>query len=114
MSSVHPQHDITAVSDKWVPVSSNLEQGCGGVANIWKRLLPAYPSQLLTAIESVGLAYCYHPPTDVPSPLYMPSADQPQELYSSYLETVEHAISKFSDYGLVVVMCDLNVHFGSS
>ena len=30
LSSIHPQHDFTAASDKWLHSSSNLERGCGG------------------------------------------------------------------------------------
>ena len=59
LSSIHPQYDFTAVSDKRLHSGSDLERGCGGVALIWKKALPCIPFQLLTATEFVGFAFSY-------------------------------------------------------
>ena len=45
--------------------------------------------------------------------VYMPSSEQSQETYSSYLDTVEHAISQFTADGPLLLVGDLNAHFGS-
>ncbi len=44
--------------------------------------------------------------------IYMPSAEQPQEVYSSYLDSVEHAISQLTSQGPLLIMGDLNAHLG--
>ena len=120
LSSIHSQYDFTAVSDKRLHASSNLERGCGGVAIIWNKALTCIPISALDSDRVCGVRLLL-PSTRGHSQrsltilcVYMPSADQPQELYSSYLETVEHAVSQFSDDGPLVVMGDLNAHFGSS
>ena len=43
----------------------------------------------------------------------MPCAEQPQYLFSCYLETVEHLISRFKSDGPLIVVGDLNAHLGS-
>ena len=120
LSSIHPQYDFTAVSDKRLHASSNLERGCGGVAIIWNKALTCIAISALDSDRVCGVCLLL-PSTRGHSQrsltilcVYMPSADQPQELYLSYLETVEHAVSQFSDDGPLVVMGDLNAHFCSS
>ena len=45
--------------------------------------------------------------------VYMPSAEQPQECFSSHLESVEHIISQLNSHGPMIVVGDLNAHLGS-
>ena len=45
--------------------------------------------------------------------IYMPSTENTQEIYSSYLESVEHCISQFESDGPVLIVGDLNAHLGS-
>lgn len=116
LDSVHPQYDFTAISDKQVHASSNLVRGCGGIAIFWNKALPCFPISALDRVCGVRLL----PSTRGHSKryltilgVYMPSADEPQETYTSYLEIVEHAVSQFSNDARLVVMGDLNAHLGS-
>ena len=44
--------------------------------------------------------------------VYMPSAEYPQDTYTSYLEDVEHLISQLNTEGPLLIMGDLNAHLG--
>ena len=119
LDSVHPQYDFTAISDKRLHASSNLVRGCGGIAILWNKALPCFPISALDSDRVCGVRLLL-PSTQGHSKryltilgVYMPSADQPQETYTSYLEIVEHAVSQFSNDGPLVVMGDLNAHLGS-
>ena len=45
--------------------------------------------------------------------VYMPSAEYPQDTYTSYLEDVEHLISQLNTEGPLLIMGDLNAHLSS-
>ena len=45
--------------------------------------------------------------------VYMPIIEQPQELFSSYLELAEHLISQFNSDDPMIVLGDFNVYLGS-
>ena len=40
--------------------------------------------------------------------VYMPSADQPQDAYSTYLDSTEQVISQLSSKGPLIILGDLN------
>ena len=115
LSSIHPQYDFTAVSDKRLHSGSDLERGCGGVALIWKKALPCIPFQLLTATEFVGFAFSYQ--------VQRATLSAASQSWGSIclvlinlkicLETVEHAVSQFTDDGPLLVVGDFNAHLGS-
>ena len=44
----------------------------------------------------------------------MPSAEQTQDIYSSYFESVEQSISQLSADGPLLVAGDFNAHLSSS
>ena len=119
LGSIHPQYDFTAISDKRLHASSDLTRGCGGVAILWNKALTCIPISVLDSDRVCGVrlllpsvkGQAQHYLTILG--VYMPSADQPQEVYTSYLETVEHAVSQFSNDGPLVLMGDLNAHLGS-
>ena len=45
--------------------------------------------------------------------VYMPNAAQPQDVYDSYFDSVDHCISQLSNKGPLLVLGDLNAHLGS-
>ena len=120
LSSIHPQYEFTAISDKRLHSGSDLERGCGGVAILWNKALTCIP---ISALDSDRVCGVYM--SSIPSAkghlrrcltilgVYMPSADKSQEINSSYLETVEHAVSQFTDDGPLLVMGDFNAHLGN-
>ena len=44
--------------------------------------------------------------------IYMPSADEPQEVYSSHLDEVNDTIAKLSPNSPAIIFGDLNCHLG--
>ena len=87
LSSIHPQYDFTAVSDKRLHSGSDLERGCGGVALIWKKALTCIPISALDSDRVCGVRL-FLPSTKSHSKrcltilgVYMPCADQSQDLY---------------------------------
>ena len=46
--------------------------------------------------------------------IYMPSAENTQEVYSSYLESAEHLVSQVETDGPQLIVGDLNAHLGST
>ena len=42
----------------------------------------------------------------------MPSGEQPQDIYDTYFDSVEHCISQLSNKGPLLVLGDLNAHLG--
>ena len=106
---------FTAVSDSRLNPTSDLSRGCGGVAIIWKTSLRASPLTFLDCDRMCGLQIemANKERSLYILGVYMPSADQPQEVYSTYLDSVEHSISQLSSKGPLLVFGDLNAHLGS-
>ena len=119
LSSLHPQYVFTAVSDKRLHSSSDLERGCGGIAINWNKALECMPISVLDSDRVCGVRLLL--PTQKNHTqrcltvlgVYMPSSEHSQETYSSYLDTVEYAISQFTADGPLLLMGDLNAHLGS-
>ena len=120
LSSIHPQYEFTAISDKRLHSGSDLERGCGGVAILWNKALTCIPTSALDSDRVCGVYM------SIPSAkshlrrcltilgVYMPSADKSQEIYSSYFEKITrdiytHPILKLSNMlylsSLMMVHC---------
>ena len=115
LKSVHPDFSFVAVSDKRLNSSSDHSRGCSGVAILWKKSLRTSLLKLLENDRLCGLEVHLE---DGDRSLYilgvyMPSADQPQDVYSTYLDSTEHVISQLSSKGPLIILSDLNAHLGS-
>ena len=83
--------------------------------------LRAFQFQPLTVTECVGFTcrpfHLQRATFGAASPFWVSicqvHADKSQEINSSYLETVEHAVSQFTDDGPLLVMGDFNAHLGN-
>ena len=114
LSSIDSDFSVTAVFDQRLNATSDLRRGCGGVAILWRKSLHASPLSFTDCDRMCGLS------VNLPNSyrslniigVYMPSAEQPQEVYSSYLSSVEHAISQLNTQGPLLIMGDLNAHLG--
>ena len=94
LKSLHPDFSYTAVSDKRLNPSSDLTRGCGGVAIVWRTSLRASALKLPDSDRLCDLHVELSDPDRSLHILgvYMPSAEQPQDVYRSHLDTVEHCI----------------------
>lgn len=92
LKSISPSYSHAAVCDQRLNSSSDLRRGCGGVAILWKKTLHASPTQ----IDSDRICGLQVPLKDSPPLIifgvYMPSADQLQEAYSSCLENLSRHV----------------------
>ena len=112
---IHKDFTYTAVSDNHLNPSSDLTRGCGRVAILWHSSLSASPLFLSDCdrmcrlqIELKGVERCLSIVG-----IYMPNAAQPQDVYDSYFDSVDHCISQLSKKGPLLVLGDLNAHLGS-
>ena len=110
---ISEQYSFTAVCDRRLNSTSELHRGCGGVAILWRKSLNAVPqhhhssdricSLQLSITDSLTLTVIG---------IYMPSAEQPQEVYSSYLDEVNDTVAKLSPDSPAIIVGDLNCHLG--
>ena len=107
--------DYTAVSDNHLNSSSDLTRGCGGVAILWRSSLRALPLFLSDCDRICGFQIELNSVERCLSivGVYMPNAAQPQDVYDSYFDSVDHCISQLSKKGPLLVLGDLNYHLGS-
>lgn len=112
LKSVHPDFSFIAVADKRLNPSADLSRGCGGVAILWKKRLRASPLKLPESDRLCGLEIHLEDGDRALYILgtYMPSADQPQDVYRLYLDSTEHTISQLSSKGPLIILSDLNAH----
>ena len=113
LRSISDQYSYTAVCDRRLNSTCELHRGCGGVAILWRKSLNAVPqhhhssdricSLQISISESLTLTVIG---------IYMPSADQPQEAYSSYLDEVNDTVAKLSPNSPAIIVGDFNCHLG--
>ena len=82
------------------------------MAILWKKRLRASPLKLPESDRLCGLEIHLEDGDRALYILgtYMPSADQPQDVYRLYLDSTEHTISQLSSKGPLIILSDLNAH----
>lgn len=113
LQSISNHYSFTAVYDSRLNSSSDLHRGCGGVAILWKKNLNAAPFHHLQSDRLCAIK--------IPLPnstilsifgVYMPSADQTQETYRSYLDVLSSSLSELPPDSPLLIAGDLNCHLG--
>ena len=114
LNSIDNRYTFTAVCDQRLNPSSDFHRGCGGVALLWRKSLNAAAvfHQYSDRICSIQVPLQNSPPLTIHG-VYMPSADQPQETYTSYLDTVSQIVSQSDSDAPMIIAGDLNCHLGS-
>ena len=117
LASLNSNFMFTAVTDNRLNDTSDLARGCGGISILRKKNLNASPLHF-NSDHMCGLSIDMSSTTDSPWYLsilgvYMPSFDQCQAVYSSYLESVEHRVVQLYHNPLIIVG-DLNAHMDPS
>ena len=115
LESIDPNYTHTAVCDNHLSPTSTLRRGCGGCAILWKKTIPA---TLVSNLESNRICGIQLPLEGTHSALtilgaYMPSSDQPQEVYNAHLATINQAITQIPPSSPLLIVGVLNCHLGS-
>ena len=92
LSSIDHNYSYTAVCDGRLSPTSDLTRGCGGTAILWKKM-PQRHNLNSDRICGVQIPLPHSHILTILGVYYMPSSDQPQEIYSSYVDVVDRAIS---------------------
>ena len=116
LQSISDQYSFTLVCDNRLNPLSDLCHGCGGVAILWKKCLAKchpFPSIWFESDRICAIKVAL-PNSNFLTTLgfYMPSADQSQEIYSSYLDVLSSAISELPPDSPLLIVGDLNCHLG--
>ena len=113
LGSINKNYSFVAVCDQRLSSTSNLSHGCDGTPILCKKCFHAAPLSKLNSDRICGI--------QLPLPLshtltilgvYMPSSDQPQEIYNSYVQAVDQVICQVSPSSPFIVAGDLNCHLG--
>ena len=112
LGRVNPLYSYHAVADKTQSSLDTRKVGKGGVALLWKKSYDKVVSRIPSfndRIVGIQIETSQHRPMFI-FQVYLPSKNNPAQLFCSYLECLINTYDEYISKGTVILMGDMNCH----